>query len=158
MVATLVAGPAAALSCLPANPLVAWHVLADEGTPFTVIHGTLDFDPGALPRPVEDGSLRQQVTPVTTRLSGFALTADGFTRPYAGEVTLAVQCNGPWCGSAVPGEPVLAFVTTADRTIPVDPCNTALMRHPAPEALELMRSCAATASVGGTCDRPVLRP
>lgn len=106
-----IAGPAHALSCMETTIEQQFNRAVDASERYSVVAGTLTFDSGKLPQTDWDN---QTNTPPKTfidaRITGKALTKEGFTQAYSKNVTLEVQCAGPWCGGARSGIEYLAFI------------------------------------------------
>lgn len=145
------AGPAAALSCMPHDLARTYQRIDAAAESYVAIHGTLEFDTALLP---EVDMANQQATPPSTRiparLSGEALGRIGFTRAFDGPITLDVQCFGPWCAQPPSGSAVLAFVRQdADGlTLSLDPCGGDAFFEPDPAMLDQTHRC----FTGGACD------
>ncbi|WP_324753771.1 hypothetical protein [Roseovarius sp. Pro17] len=138
------ASPAAALSCLPHDLARTYQRIHAAPESYIAVYGTLDFDASQLP---EVDMANQQATPPETRIparfSGEALGQIGFTRPFAGPVTLRALCFGPWCAQPPAGGNVLAFVQQGEDgySLTVDPCGGDAFFAPAPELLDKVHRC-----------------
>ncbi|WP_138934886.1 hypothetical protein [Roseovarius arcticus] len=138
------AGPAAALSCLPHDLATTFKRIDAAPETYVAIHGTLDFDEAKLPKVDIDN---QQATPPETkipaRLRGEALGRIGFNRPFDGPVMLNVQCVGPWCANPAAGGTVLAFVQQDAEgfSLTLNPCGGDAFFAPAPELLDTAHRC-----------------
>ena len=87
---------------------------------YYVVKGTLAFDPAMMP---EGGSNDAEGAQVPATLTGYALSAEGFTSPFSAPVTLDVGCAGPWCGGIGQGAHI-AFIRqdAGGWTLDVGPC------------------------------------
>lgn len=148
--------PAFALSCLPHDIARSFDEAARAAETYIVVHGVLNFEETALPR--VDMSRQQDVPPDTlipARLTGKALSHDGFVTDFDRAITLNAQCFGPWCAGAVPGTDYLAFLEQrADGyRLTINPCGGFGFAEPSPETLRQVRQC----FDGGPCDPAPLR-
>lgn len=140
----LVAGQAAALSCLPYEFENAWTDAESSESAFVVVHGTLQFDAARLPQVDWE---RQQDTPPSTRiearLTGQSLTRAGFSRPFDRPVILEIACYGPWCATASDGAETLAFVeqTPEGWMLRTNPCGGFVFQSPDEAFLKRARAC-----------------
>lgn len=126
LAAFLLAGPAAALSCLPADVARTYGELAKAPERYTMVVGKLTFDEGLLPRTDWNDQMATPArTDIPARLVGSSLQSDGFTGPYARDITLRALCFGPWCAGGRSGAKVLAFVNleTSPPSVEITPCG-----------------------------------
>lgn len=159
LVLALLAGlgaPAFALSCLPHDIARSYDEAARAEEAYIVVHGVLEFDASALPK--VDMSRQHEVPPDTlipARMTGKALSHDGFVMDFDRAITLNAQCFGPWCAGAVPGTEYLAFLERrADGyRLTINPCGGFGFPEPSPETLERVQEC----FDGGPCDPAPLR-
>ena len=127
--ATLAATQAAALTCVPADPITTFRMAQEAPESYVVLYGRLDFDSGAMRDGtdiVSPGAAETPLEPVPARFGGFALTPEGFTRPVQGQVSLQPICFSQWCGSIGPGDDWLLFAqsTTAGTfQVGINPCG-----------------------------------
>lgn len=148
----LACSPALALSCLPPDVARTYAHAAEAEAPYIVVHGTLSFDADLLP----DTDMRDQRKPphtlIPARMTGQALTRSGFNLDIDREITLDVQCFGPWCAGAVPGVDHLGFLERRETgyVLTLDPCGG--MAHPEPTAamLDTVQRCFRD----GGCEQP----
>ncbi len=150
------ASPAAALSCLPHDIARTYQRIDAAPESYIAVHGTLDFDASQLPEvDMANQHAKPPETLIPARLSGEALGQIGFTRPFAGPVTLRALCFGPWCAQPPAGGNVLAFLQQSEDgfTLTVDPCGGDAFFAPAPELLDKVHRC----FTGGTCQPEDLR-
>ncbi len=137
-------GPAFALSCLPPDVARSFVELAEAEETYVVVHGTLTFDEGGLPKTDwENQAATPPSTPLAARISGLSLTSDGFSAPFDRSITFDVLCFGPWCAGAVSGSDVLAFVEYRDGSyvFSLGPCNANGFFDPDQAMLDQVQSC-----------------
>ncbi|WP_010139095.1 hypothetical protein [Oceanicola sp. S124] len=148
IVATLAGGPALALSCLPADVRQSYTQVAEARETYVVLHGTFDFDVLDLPeRDLSDPNPEEISFPA--RFTGEALGKGGFGGDYALDMTVTLNCLGPWCaGQPAPGE-ALAFVqkTATGLVLGLGPCGGHHFAAPDPEQVAAVEACHAA----GTC-------
>lgn len=143
-VAVVSTGPALALSCLPVSVERSFQEAQQAAESYVIVHGTLHFDDGALPR--TDHNAPSEPPPETAlpaRLDGQALGINGFRTAFDKPVTLRVACFGPWCGSAVSGQDVLAFLRRDANgyALEINPCGGFAFPDPAPDMLRRVKAC-----------------
>lgn len=115
---------------------------------YIVVHGQLEFDRSALPPGMLDDP-EAQGRDIPARITGAGLMRDGFTLPFATDLTLRTTCAGPWCATAEPGEALTFLEKTDDGyVLTVSPCGGHLFQSPTTEDLSRVSSCFA----GGACD------
>ncbi|MFZ3581602.1 hypothetical protein ACOI1H_05440 [Loktanella sp. DJP18] len=132
----LLAGQAQALSCLAPDPLASFTNASASDMPYLVLTGDLAT-------PSATGVTEPQPTTRTAQLTGFELTADGFTVPFDGEVLLDVTCAGPWCGALPASGPIVAFARI-DGPVPViemSACGGWLFADPDQATLDHLTEC-----------------
>lgn len=148
---TFVAGPALALSCLPADVANSYFEAATEGEPAPVVYGTLTFDSAETSQ-----SDLSQTAPETIRLparfDGKLLNRSGFETDFSQDVMLELACFGPWCGQVENGQSYLAFLQKhgSDYVLVVDPCSMWLFAEPSDAQLDLAVACMRGTCVPGT--------
>jgi len=147
----LLAGQAQALSCVP--PDVRWsymHAQESEELYF-VLRGRFDFEDYTLPEYTDFQEDRSVSVPA--RFDGNFLTKRGFIAPRREEVTLIINCVGPWCGGAQSGTEYVAFAkeTPSGLEVEVNACSWALL-WPTPEQEAQLIDC-----VNGRSCKPDLR-
>ncbi|MBL4812429.1 MAG: hypothetical protein JKX69_08785 [Rhodobacteraceae bacterium] len=126
--ATALAGPAHALSCMQPDPVFSFQQAEQSDDAYTVLNGTVTFNPNDMPgRDINRSPSTPDPAPVRAHFEGFYLTQDGaFTTPISRDITLQPVCFGPWCGGlSRSGEDLLAFARIEGSAIIVDlePCN-----------------------------------
>lgn len=140
---TLLPSLAQALSCVPWDVTNAYLRADAAEEAYVPVLGTLEFDETLLP--VVDLIRQDHVPPLTeipARFEGHALGPRGGVVAFVTDVTLKVQCFGPWCPSAVSG-PVLGFLQKEGQTysLTTDPCGSDMFSNPAPEQIKALRDC-----------------
>lgn len=145
---------AAALSCLPWHVENAFQEAADSASTYRVVQGRLEFDTEDLPQ--VDWSRQEDVPPETrlpARLSGTALGRRGETAPFDEQVTLIVECAGPWCPQLRAGADYLAFVKLdeAGDEIRIGACGGMAFQDPGADMVDRIRGCLD----GADCEPPV---
>lgn len=144
IVLALAASPALALSCLPYGVTDAYHAAADAAERYVIVTGTLQFDPGLLPKV---DMARQDETPPSTlipgRITGHSLDRRGFLQPFSQPITLDVQCYGPWCAGLKPNTRYLTFLQKQEDgyLLASNPCGGFAFGTPSSEMLRQVQSC-----------------
>lgn len=141
IVFVLIAGQAAALSCLRPDPVAAYQNALDAPERYYVLHGALSFDEALLPQGLVND--RAQPQPFAAVFSGEGLTQDGFKPTSLRDVVIQSSCAGPWCGRMRADTPHLMFAkeTDAGLVIEVGPCGGAVFAAPTPKMLDQMVQC-----------------
>lgn len=139
-----IAGPAKALSCMETTLEQQFNRAVDASERYAVVAGTLVFDSDKLPK--TDWGNQASTPPETfidARITGKALTTDGFTQSYRKSVTLVVQCAGPWCGGARSGTEYLAFINVDQNPprIVVSACPGRIFADPSAEQKRSVVAC-----------------
>lgn len=139
----LSASQASALSCLPPDPVRTFLEVDAAPERWGAVFGRLDFDTSAVPQPTGDDTLPPSDTWLRAHLVGTTLDADGWTKPFQGNIELDVQCVGPWCARPVSGATYLLFLKREPgRHIAIiDPCGTYSVQNPAREVLDSLYQC-----------------
>lgn len=148
--AIILAGSAAALSCLPHDAAATFQRIDKAEEVHIAVHGTLAFDAALLSHTDwADQAATPRETRIPARLRGRALGQAGFTHPFDAQITLRVLCLGPWCAQPPAGAEVMAFVQkdAGGHVLTVDPCGGDAFFSPAPETLDIVQDCFA----GGPC-------
>lgn len=127
--------------------------VVDSPDGYVAVHGVLTFDTALLPK--VDWNAQQNTPPITkipATLSGKSLTKNGFTSTFRRQITLAVNCLGPWCASAPNDKPVLAFLkqSRGQLSLSITPCGGHAFFSPKAKALKTVKRC----FVSNTCPRP----
>ena len=149
--AVLAPGAALALSCIPPDVAGTYQEAAASKSAYVVVHGTLVFDESLLPKTDWD---HQEQTPQDTfipaRFTGKSMSKAGFKTPFDRDITLHVQCFGPWCGGAASGTEYLAFLERGDDgyVLSVNACGGFGFAEPGQKALKRVVTCYR----GGTCE------
>jgi hypothetical protein len=146
--ACLVAGTkAAALTCLPSDPLRSFREVHAAPETYVVLHGRLDFDASLMPGPDDvppPGAAETRLEPVEARFEGRALTLTGFARPVSAPVLLEPSCLGQFCASIGPGDDWLLFSRasgTGAYSVAVDPCASRAFQGVPQATLETLTAC-----------------
>ena len=142
---TLLAAPAAALTCAPPDPVRTFKALNEAPEEYVVVLGQLDFDPKALPQRAEGAMDPNRTDPpqrVRARMTGKALGEQGFGMPWSGNVLLEAECLGPWCPSNQPGR-YMAFLRREGegRTLMVNACGGNAFPDPSPVDVARVEDC-----------------
>ena len=143
-VPSICAMPALALSCMPHDVARTYQEAARSKDVFIVVKGVLEFDESALP--VVDMSRQHETPPETripARITGDALSVDGFTIPFERAITLNARCFGPWCAGARSGIGYLAFLEQGEdgHILSVTPCGGFGFPKPTAETLDRVKRC-----------------
>lgn len=148
LVASLAAGPALALSCVPMNVAHSYTDTAAAPGDFVVLHGHFDFEKIKLPESDLSNPDPEEIS-FPARFSGEVLGEDGFGGSYEMQLTVTLRCFGPWCASQPAPGPALAFVqkTATGLVLGVGPCDGRYFSSPAPADIALIETCHA----GGAC-------
>ena len=136
-----VASPALALSCVRPDVAATYLRAAEAEETYIVVHGTLQFNQRKLPK--AKGNESPPTTRIPARMTGKALTKSGFDHEFERNITLEVQCFGPWCGGAGSGETYLAFLqrTGSGYVMVADPCASLSFQNPDPDKLSTVQQC-----------------
>jgi hypothetical protein len=153
LAATLSATQAAALTCVPPDPLRSFREANAAPESYVVLHGRLHFDPAlmpgadALPPP---GAAETRLDPVEARFEGFALGLAGFTRPVSATVVLEPSCLGQFCAGIGPGDGWLLFARpsgTGAYHVAIEPCGNRAFDGVPRATLDALATCLQ----GGPC-------
>ncbi|WP_297771499.1 hypothetical protein [uncultured Roseovarius sp.] len=142
-------GPTLALSCLPHDVARTYLRASEAEEPYIVVHGRLLFDAERLPETDMQDQRKPPHTLIPARITGQALTRSGFDLDFDREITLDVQCFGPWCAGAVPGIDHLGFLERREDgyVLTLEPCGGMSHPEPTPEMLQRVLRC----YQGGAC-------
>lgn len=145
-IVSLVAGQAAALSCMQADPVATYNRLAADEATYYVLYGTLDFDAKQQPQGVVNEE--RNPAPIAAKFTGMGLSETGFDRDFSRDVTVQPLCAGPWCGNAPVGIASLIFgeVVGDDIIIAAEPCGGMIFSEPTQAVRDSMTAC-----MGGDC-------
>lgn len=147
------AGPAAALSCMPRDAAAAFQTADEAAESYVILRGTLSFAPGAID---PQGSYIEPGTapypqPFAATFEGQQMLGDGrFSDQLSLPLTVEPLCFGPWCPGLRTGAEVIGFVRQdADGalTFEVDACESRFAYLPAEEYVATLASCIS----GGDC-------
>lgn len=148
--ALAIPAPALALSCLRPDVARDYQAADASSDEYIVVLGEMRFDTGLLPATdlLANGDRPDVEIPAT--FAGKSLSKDGFARDFEQEITLRVQCFGPWCGGATPEIPVLAFLKreVAGYVLERGPCFALSHDNPRPDQVRVVEQCFR----GGPCE------
>lgn len=144
LIFSLIAVPAFALSCMPYNAVHAYLDADGDVAPYLIVLGRLTFDDTQLPH--VDWRKPDEVRPdnrFTANLVGHSLTRQGFVTPFQDEITLNVQCAGPWCGGLDDDKDHLTFLKMTDGGLLLEtgPCGGFAFVDPDPKVLSRIKAC-----------------
>ncbi|MDA5092763.1 hypothetical protein O2N63_01515 [Aliiroseovarius sp. KMU-50] len=144
LIFSLLAAPAIALSCMPYNAVQAFLDADEAAAPYLIVLGRLTFDDEK--RPKVDWSKQDEVRPdnrFAAKLVGRSLTGRGFEMPFHEDITVNVQCTGPWCGGLTRNETYLTFLEMRDDGyfLETGPCGGFAFEDPDPEMLTRIKAC-----------------
>ncbi|MFK7939365.1 MAG: hypothetical protein AB8B82_08305 [Roseovarius sp.] len=141
------ASPVLSLSCLPPDVVASYGTAAEAEERYIVVHGTLRFNQGLLPKAIGNDS--PPSTRIKAHFSGKSLSQAGFINAFDRDITLDVACFGPWCAGASSGEEYLLFLRkdVTEYTYAADPCGRFGFARPTPEMLRQVTQCIS----GGPC-------
>ena len=132
---------AAALTCLPADPIRDLREAQAAPERYHVLHGRLSFDPSLMPQGVSDDP-GVAPEPVHAQFEGFVLGPEGFMTPVEADVTLESTCAGPYCGTFGPSEALLfAEITEAGYLVRIGPCGGGAFDQISQDMLESLAAC-----------------
>ncbi|WP_286910575.1 hypothetical protein [Roseovarius sp.] len=150
-IATMLASPALALSCLPHDVTDSYTQVAEAEASYVVVHGRLVFDETKLPKV---DMTNQAATPASTRIlaliSGKSLSKQGFERRFEAPISLDIECAGPWCAGAKSGIDYLAFLRVepdGSYALALNPCGGQGFGEPSQDQLDQILAC----HTGGPC-------
>lgn len=138
---------AVALSCVQADVSGSFAAASQAESRYTVLWGNFSFTQDTAAAPTRDG---EAPDPFTVHFRGKGLSANGFIDVAPREITVAISCAGPWCGSFAPETNALAFVErTADGDfLPVGPCPQWIFENPSRADIAKVEACMR----GDTCE------
>ncbi|MFQ6553713.1 hypothetical protein AAD018_015355 [Aestuariibius insulae] len=138
----MIAGEAAALSCMQVTLEDAYEQAAASEETYHVVEGTFAFDSKKAPSFAETGQAPEGAE-LPARFEGMALNTDGFTTEVETEVTLAITCAGPWCGGIEPDVPLIAFLRVDDDRLVLDatPCGGSAFGQPDEAMRQTLLDC-----------------
>lgn len=137
-----------ALSCLPWGVTDAYLQADAADAAYIIVEGDLTFDERLLPQvDMDNQGDTPPLTVIPARIKGHAW-GRGTDVPFEADVTLNVECYGPWCAGAPLGR-VLAFLRKdADGySINTNPCGWHVFGEPSDDQMADVRTCMA----GGAC-------
>lgn len=136
--------PALALSCLRPDVAQSFLNVQDADETYVIVHGILSFDQNLIPeRDLSDPDV--QDTRLPARFEGTALSKSGFDTVFKRNITVTLQCFGPWCGGAASDAEYLAFVEKngADYVMRIDPCGSFVFPEPTLKQIKQAEQCMA---------------
>lgn len=141
--ALCLAQPAWSLSCLPYGVTDAFLAAAKAQTDYVLVRGTLRYDPADWPS--GKGSYNENAPAFSAlpgRITGVSIGKQGRRVVFERDVTLEVQCFGPWCPGPSSGD-VLAFVRREGtrHAIATDPCGGFLFGRPTERQMRAVLDC-----------------
>lgn len=142
------AGQASALSCISPDPVRAYENAAAASETYYVLYGTFDFDAKVMPKSTRAAGATAEPAPVSAMFRGNGLSKTGFNLRFDQAVTLQSMCAGPWCGTATPHIPALAFVRVDGDQLVVEigPCGGQVFENPTQSDLDTIVQC-----INGNC-------
>ena len=145
----LLAGPVLALSCVRPDVATTYKGAAEADETYVVVLGILEFNETLLPD-FDGNNNNRPDRIIPARIKGKSLSRAGFETSFDRNVSLVLQCLGPWCGGAETGVEYLAFL---ERTQPgyimrMDPCGFWSFSEPSRSQILQAESCMA----GRTCE------
>lgn len=138
--------PVLALSCMRPDAVAMYQRAAEADARYIIVHGAF----------LRDGPYRPLLSEPEAEGMGIPYVYDalfygdigsrvGFRTPAELEVTVAVDCLGPWCGTPpADGQDVLAFLQVdgnGDYFLMVEACPTWVMTAPGQEAMDRIAAC-----------------
>ena len=127
----LCAGPAFALSCIRPDVATTYERAAEAREIYVVVQGRLTFDQARVLENDLTGAARPDIE-IPARLVGTSLSKDGFKTSFQRDISVILQCFGPWCGGAESGADYLAFLQRTDKgyALALDPCGSFAFPNP----------------------------
>ena len=144
----LIASQSAALSCLQPDVVRSFQWASDAEEAYVVLLGSFTFD--APPSSQTDDINAPRIVTYQSVFEGQFLGAQGFVPIAPIDVTITHDCAGPWCGSMVADQPVLAYVQMTDTAfeLSVGPCGGEVFGRPSRQAIDQVEACIR----GETCE------
>lgn len=144
----LAANQAAALSCIPPDPVAAYQKAAAAPDTYYVLYGAFAFDTKAAPKGTDGMAEPAKQAPISAMFRGNGLSKTGFNLRFDQMITIQPVCVGPWCGAVSPHTPALAFVRAdGDQLIAeVGPCGGHIFLNPSQGDLDNIVQC-----INGNC-------
>ena len=142
LLATALAGPADALSCLRPSVAQTFTEASAAEAQYVLAVGRVSLMPGeTIPSTGDDPNDRRGYA-VEARFDGVLASPTGFDDDAAFPLTVEVECAGAWCGAVPLAERVLAFVERrGDRNVLVEgPCPFWALRA-TPEVVAQAEAC-----------------
>lgn len=138
---------AGALSCTQPDVAASFTAAVQSEARYTVLWGRFSFTQDTATAPTREG---QAPDPFVVHFQGQGLSANGFVDVSPRNITIAIGCAGPWCGSFAPETEALAFVErTADGDVlRVGPCAQWVFQDPSRADIAKVEAC----MHGDACD------
>ena len=138
----LYGGQVSALSCMAPDVTRSFTWAADAEEAYVILLGTFAF--GDVPSADTGDINAPREVEVDARFEGQFLSSSGFTDAPPLDVTIRLECSGPWCGSMVSdGADVMAFVEQQQNAyvLSVGPCPGSVFYQPSEAELAQVVSC-----------------
>ena len=116
LILTVLAQPAAALSCMRPDIARTYAELDAAPESYALARGTLTLDPEQVVRPTLNEHAPEPYT-LSATFQGHLPTAVGFNKPLTVPVTVEVGCAGPWCGAPPDGASILFLEQRGDAVV-----------------------------------------
>jgi hypothetical protein len=132
---------AAALRCLPPDPMRSFLMAQGDVESWIVLRGALTYDDVA--------DIEQDAVPA--RLTGYSLGQDGFDVPFDGPLRLVPDCVGSFCGGLPERSDYLIFArrgADGSYTTPLNPCGQWILPDPGARTIAAIVACYA----GRSCE------
>jgi hypothetical protein len=127
LIAALAAPQAQALSCMRPDPILTLQQVMADPEPWVVLSGSLTYADADVPPPWDPANPEPPAfAPIPATFSGHSLTSGGFDRPFAADITLQIDCAGPWCGGPPGQAEFLLFarlLPDGRLSVPLGPCG-----------------------------------
>jgi len=133
---------AMALSCVRPSVERSYGYAEASDVAHVVVEGVLKFDANALPkRDLSDNDVK--TAQLEAKLTGTSMSKAGFLAHFAHDITLSLECAGPWCATAESGAEILAFVERSDAgyTLRLGPCGGTAFFDPTAEMKAKALAC-----------------
>lgn len=123
----LAAGPAFALSCMPANGASLYIEARDSSEAFAIVKGRLSSTPPITVPQVSDRNPSTESPRETTRvrMTGVVLGEEDFGAGFDRQIDVTVTCASVWCGQPQTDTELLAALrlTGATPELSIGPCG-----------------------------------
>ncbi|MFK7875651.1 MAG: hypothetical protein AB8B71_07695 [Paracoccaceae bacterium] len=135
---------AVALSCVSWTVKDAFARASTSPETYLIVLGTLAFEQDAVPQTDWDN---QHETPASTqipaRFVGKYMGAEGFQDSFAVDLSLIVNCAGPWCPSPKSGLQQLAFMrqSASGYQVITSACSSMIFAQPSQDMMDQINRC-----------------